>query len=60
MSYVIDVTDAVTKAEDLKVSLGEGLDILDFLGPILEKETYNLICSVHERNLRVVIITLCF
>lgn len=34
MRYVTDVTDAVTKATDLKISLGEGLDILDFLAPV--------------------------
>lgn len=32
--YVIDVTDAVTKAADLKVSFGERLDILDFQASI--------------------------
>lgn len=32
--YVADVSDAVTKAADLKISLGEGLDVLDFLSPI--------------------------
>lgn len=32
--YVVDVTDAVTKATDLKISLGEGLDVLDSLSPI--------------------------
>lgn len=32
--YVVDVTDAVTEAADLKVSLGERLDVLDDLSPI--------------------------
>lgn len=31
MCYVVDVPDAVTKATDLKISFGEGLDVLDFL-----------------------------
>lgn len=31
---VTNVPNAVTKASYLKVSLGEGLDVLDFLSPI--------------------------
>jgi len=31
--YFLDVTDAVTEATDLKISLGERLDILDSLSP---------------------------
>lgn len=34
VSYVADVPDAVSKATDLKVSLSEGLDVLDFLSSI--------------------------
>lgn len=33
VGYVTDVQDAITKAPDLKVSLGKGLDILDFSSP---------------------------
>lgn len=32
--YVADVPNAITKATDLEISLGEGLDVLDFLSPI--------------------------
>lgn len=31
---VVDVPDAITKATNLKISLSEGLDVLDFLSPI--------------------------
>lgn len=34
--YVVDVPDAITKAANLKISLSEGLDVLDFLSPILK------------------------
>lgn len=36
--YVADVPDAVAKATDVKISFGEGLDVLDFLSTIWEKK----------------------
>lgn len=40
--YVADVSDAVPKATDLKISLGEGLDVLDLLSPIWWKNKFNV------------------
>lgn len=32
--YVADVPDAITKTADLEISLGERLDVLDFLSAV--------------------------
>lgn len=46
--YVADVTDAVTEAADLKISLGKGLNVLDFLSPVYEKNVWCVSAYVWE------------
>ncbi len=38
--YVVDVPNAVAEATDLKIFPGEGLDVLDFLASIWEKNVW--------------------